>query len=40
MKSFLLYGPEEEQLAEKPMTVYRANQVIFRPIAYPIILID
>ena len=40
MKSFLLYGPEEEQLAEKSMTVYRANQVIFRPIAYPIILID
>ena len=40
MKSFLLYGPKEVPLAENSMTVCGANQVIFRPIAYPIILID
>lgn len=40
MKSFLLYGPKEVRLAEKPVAVCHANQVIFRPIAYPIILID
>ena len=29
MKSFLLYGPKEVRLAEKPMAVCGANQVIF-----------